>query len=239
MDGFECCFDEFYHYRLEGHTLNRENHATVGDVLPEIKVSSQSDKQELQSPQNYYNENIDYSMKSFNEKFYVPNIEESMAFWKLNDNLKSDESNSAYTQSQDPLNTFSYQQMQQNFEGLTKFDMITVQTQHQFVQLPSNKTASQRVLTYRKGKETARMKQQCPDYNRSYEECEVFKIIGKKGGNKAIFAALGENYNVFFYDAIKSQKLPKFGRNEKRNLSVAVWFFERIKDKIYPWILNQ
>lgn len=86
---------------------------------------------------------------------------------------------------------------------------------------------------YGKGPEFERLKK-LPHFNQPYQNIEMFLRLGKP--NKFAINQLGEKYNLRFANEIKELKLPLFGRDQKRNKSLAIWFFEDHKNVIIPWL---
>ncbi|KAK8892932.1 hypothetical protein M9Y10_030184 [Tritrichomonas musculus] len=86
---------------------------------------------------------------------------------------------------------------------------------------------------YGKGLEFERLKK-LPHFNQPYQNIEMFLRLGKP--NKFTINLLGEKYNLQFANEIKELKLPLFGRDQKRNKSLAIWFFEDHKNVIIPWL---
>lgn len=86
---------------------------------------------------------------------------------------------------------------------------------------------------YGNGEETQKLRR-LPHYGQPYNKLEIYIKLGRPNKNKML--KLGDKYNEYFNKEIKEQIYPKFGRNEKRNMSLAVWFFEEHKDYIIPWL---
>lgn len=83
------------------------------------------------------------------------------------------------------------------------------------------------------GEETKKMKEN-RDYRVPYCNCIVYPLL-KTLKNEGL-KKLGEKYNESFKKEIKERKLPKFGRTEKRNKGIAIWFFEHLIHVIYGWL---
>lgn len=90
-----------------------------------------------------------------------------------------------------------------------------------------------RKMFYGKGPEIERLRN-VPHFREPYENLEMFIRLGKP--DKATINEIGEKYNEYFHDDIKNKICPKFGRDQKRNKSLAIWFFEDNKHIIIPWL---
>ena len=88
---------------------------------------------------------------------------------------------------------------------------------------------------YGNGEETQKLRR-LPHYGEQYHKLEIYIKLGRPTKKK--MNELGEKYNEFFSKEIKEHNYPKFGRNEKRNLSLAVWFFEDHKEYIIQWLMK-
>lgn len=86
---------------------------------------------------------------------------------------------------------------------------------------------------YKKGPEFQRLLSN-PHYGESYENLEIYNRLGKPG--KKDIMELGEEYNKHFKMQIENHIYPKFGRDQKRNKALAIWFFEDCKRFIIPWL---
>lgn len=86
---------------------------------------------------------------------------------------------------------------------------------------------------YRKGSEHQKLSK-LPHFNEPYDDLEIFKILGRP--DKSRINEIGENYNDHFRKEIKDGLYPKFGRDQKRNKALAVWFFEDCKTHIISWL---
>lgn len=122
-------------------------------------------------------------------------------------------------------------------ESYTFVECISCQLPFQ-TSIYAQQTKVSRSIKYGKGKEVDRLKEN-PYYNIPFKDCEVLKLIGHQGKNQIIFNQLGKDYNMHFYNEILYGNLPKFGRNERRNLGLAVWFFEKLLQIIKPWLIEK
>lgn len=95
------------------------------------------------------------------------------------------------------------------------------------------KEKSKSRINYGYGPEFEKLKKM-PHYRQPYVNCPVYHALGRP--SKDFMNKLGDEYNKFFHIYILSRKMPKFNRNHKRNLGLAVWFFEDIFPMIYPWL---
>ena len=104
-----------------------------------------------------------------------------------------------------------------------------------------NRQSNSRSMSYTNGNETQHLVRY-EHYNEPFENCEFFKSIKQKNQcnkYKEKINQIGEKYNNDFRNQIKNRTLPKFKRDFKRNLGLAVWFFEEIAPSIYPWLINE
>ena len=103
------------------------------------------------------------------------------------------------------------------------------------INLKNNQLNKKKKIKQGHGEESKKMKENI-FYHVPYSNCEVYSLLKhyKNDGLKKI----GEKYNEHFQKQIKENKLPKFGRTEKRNKGIAIWFFERIKCVIFTWLQN-
>ena len=86
---------------------------------------------------------------------------------------------------------------------------------------------------YGRGAEAQKMRK-LPHFGEPYQKLEMFLKLGKPRKKEII--KLGEMYNDYFKQEIKDLIYPKFGRNQKRSISLAIWFFEDHKEYIIPWL---
>lgn len=99
---------------------------------------------------------------------------------------------------------------------------------------------SNRKNIYKRGDEAKNLRRY-KHYNDPYENCAFFKAIQRKiPGNKYKDEVnkIGEKYNEDFKDQIKKKVLPKFKRDFKRNLGLAVWFFEEMTC-VHSWLVEK
>ena len=86
---------------------------------------------------------------------------------------------------------------------------------------------------YGHGLESQRLNK-LPHYNQPFDKLEILIKLGRP--NKRKMNELGEMYNENFREEIEKRIYPKYGRNEKRSMSLSVWFFEDHKEYIIPWL---
>ena len=90
-----------------------------------------------------------------------------------------------------------------------------------------------RMMIFGKGTETERLKK-LPHFGHDYENTEIYQLLGKP--DKKTINRLGIMYNRNFQLDILQKKYPKYGRDQKRNKAIAIWFFEDNKQIIIPWL---
>ncbi|KAK8887387.1 hypothetical protein M9Y10_038427 [Tritrichomonas musculus] len=86
------------------------------------------------------------------------------------------------------------------------------------------------------GNETEKMKGN-RYYRVPYNKCAVYPLLKKY--KRVGLIKLGSNYDEYFKDEINSNLLPRFGRIQKRNKGIAIWFFENIKNSIFEWLISE
>lgn len=107
---------------------------------------------------------------------------------------------------------------------------------------PAAQEKSSHALIYKKGKEAERMQRKYVHYNHTYKNCEIYKEIQSKTKDHKIkekVNEIGEKYNEYFKVLISDKKFPYFGRDFKRNLGLAVWFFQDMMFYIRKWIYEK
>lgn len=95
------------------------------------------------------------------------------------------------------------------------------------------KKKQSRKIIYGKGFESERLRM-LPHFNQPYKHIEMFIRLGMPSKSKINF--LGQKYNEHFEKEIKELNYPLFGRDQKRNKTLAIWFFEDNKYIIIPWL---
>lgn len=74
-----------------------------------------------------------------------------------------------------------------------------------------------------------------PHFRESVSDCEIYKQLGYP--TKDFLIELGNKYNIYFKTSNKStSQYPQFGRMQKRNKGLAIWFLEDNKNIICPWL---
>ena len=89
---------------------------------------------------------------------------------------------------------------------------------------------------YGKGCEAQKLAKNYPRYQEDYKNCQVY--IGFNKPDQSFYVNLGEEYNIRYQKLIKCKRMPKFNRDIKRNMGLAVWFFEDLLPDIRPWLVE-
>lgn len=98
---------------------------------------------------------------------------------------------------------------------------------------PKLKIKSSKKEIYGKGLEFQKLKK-LPHFGQPFDDLEMFIRLGRP--DKQTINDLGKKYNEHFSNEIRDQILPKFGRNQSRNKTLGIWFFEDCKEHIIPWL---